>query len=106
MAKYYASEICNEVAGKAVQIHGGYGYIKDYRVERLYRDCRVFTIYDRDFQTRLLQLGGREGSFPGMLKERIFCVEVIDPEHPVPFNPDGEGAICISYDGNPYTIGI
>ena len=57
-------------------------------------------------KTRLLQLGGREGSFPGMLKERIFCVEVIDPEHPVPFNPDGEGAICISYDGNPYTIGI
>jgi alkylation response protein AidB-like acyl-CoA dehydrogenase len=45
IAKYYATEICNEVAGKAVQLHGGYGFIKEYKVERLYRDCRVFTIY-------------------------------------------------------------
>ena len=29
MAKYYAAEVCNEIAGKAVQIHGGYGFIKD-----------------------------------------------------------------------------
>ena len=46
MAKYYASEICNEVAGKALQIHGGYGFVKGFRIERLYRDCRVFTIYE------------------------------------------------------------
>lgn len=46
MAKYYASELCNEIAAKAVQIHGGYGFIRGYRVERFYRDCRVFTIYE------------------------------------------------------------
>jgi len=46
MAKYYASEVCNEIAAKAVQIHGGYGFIKEYKVERMYRDCRVFTIYE------------------------------------------------------------
>jgi alkylation response protein AidB-like acyl-CoA dehydrogenase len=46
MAKYFASETCNDIAAKAVQIHGGYGYIKEYKVERLYRDCRVFTIFE------------------------------------------------------------
>ena len=46
MAKYYASEICNELAAKALQLHGGYGYTKEYRIERLYRDCRVFTIFE------------------------------------------------------------
>ncbi len=46
MAKYFASEVCNEIAAKAVQIHGGYGFIKEYKVERMYRDCRVFTIYE------------------------------------------------------------
>ncbi|MDR0905944.1 MAG: acyl-CoA dehydrogenase family protein [Oscillospiraceae bacterium] len=52
MAKYYASEICNEIAGKAVQIHGGYGYIKEYKVERIYRDCRVFTIFEGTSQVQ------------------------------------------------------
>lgn len=46
MTKYYASEICNELAAKALQLHGGYGYTKEYRIERLYRDCRVFTIFE------------------------------------------------------------
>ena len=46
MAKYYCAEICNEICAKSLQIHGGYGFIKDYKIERLYRDCRVFTIYE------------------------------------------------------------
>ncbi|MBW1696255.1 MAG: acyl-CoA dehydrogenase [Deltaproteobacteria bacterium] len=46
MAKLYASEMVNRVTAKALQIHGGYGFIKDYSVERLYRDARVFTIYE------------------------------------------------------------
>ena len=45
MAKLFASEMANHVTGKALQIHGGYGYTKDYPVERYYRDARVFTIY-------------------------------------------------------------
>ena len=46
MAKLYASEMANRVAYEALQIHGGYGYIKEFPVERYYRDARVFTIYE------------------------------------------------------------
>ena len=44
MAKLYASEICTEVANDAVQIYGGYGYIKDFPVEKFYRDSKLCTI--------------------------------------------------------------
>lgn len=46
MAKLYASETANFCADKAVQIHGGYGYSKEYEVERLYRDARITTLYE------------------------------------------------------------
>jgi alkylation response protein AidB-like acyl-CoA dehydrogenase len=58
MAKYYATEVCNEIAGKAVQIHGGYGYIKEYKVERIYRDCRVFTIFEGTSQVQQMVIAG------------------------------------------------
>jgi len=45
-AKYYASEMAGRVADRAVQIHGGAGYISDYAVERFYRDVRLFRIYE------------------------------------------------------------
>jgi alkylation response protein AidB-like acyl-CoA dehydrogenase len=44
MAKMYASEVCVKVANEAVQIHGGYGYTKDYPVEKFYRDAKLCTI--------------------------------------------------------------
>ena len=46
MAKYYASKVANDVAREAVQIHGGYGYVKEYHVERLYRDAKITEIYE------------------------------------------------------------
>ena len=46
MAKLFASEMVNRITAKAVQIHGGYGFTKEYPVERFYRDARVFTIYE------------------------------------------------------------
>ncbi|MBN2032964.1 MAG: acyl-CoA dehydrogenase [Deltaproteobacteria bacterium] len=46
MAKVFASEMANQVAYQALQIHGGYGYMKDFPVERFYRDARVFTLYE------------------------------------------------------------
>ena len=52
MAKYYAAEIANEVAYKALQIHGGYGYIKDYAIERIYRDARILSIYEGTSQVQ------------------------------------------------------
>ncbi len=44
MAKYYASEVCVRVANEAVQIFGGYGFTKDYPVEKFYRDSKLCTI--------------------------------------------------------------
>ena len=44
MAKYYASEVCVRVANEAVQIFGGYGYTKDFPVEKFYRDAKLCTI--------------------------------------------------------------
>jgi butyryl-CoA dehydrogenase len=46
MAKYYASETANRVTASAVQIHGAYGYSREYLVEKLFRDARVTTIYE------------------------------------------------------------
>lgn len=46
MLKLYGSEVYNRVADKAVQIHGGMGYMKDYPVERFYRDARITRIYE------------------------------------------------------------
>jgi alkylation response protein AidB-like acyl-CoA dehydrogenase len=44
MAKYYASEIATRATNEAVQIHGGYGFIKEFPVEKLYRDVKLMTI--------------------------------------------------------------
>lgn len=46
MAKYFASETAVDVAGEAIQVHGGYGYTTDFDVERYYRDAKVTTIYE------------------------------------------------------------
>ncbi len=46
MAKVFATEAANSIAARAVQIFGGYGYSREYAVERLYRDARVTTIYE------------------------------------------------------------
>lgn len=59
MAKYYASEVCNEIAAKALQLHGGYGYIKDYKIERMFRDCRIFTIYEGTSQVQQMVISSK-----------------------------------------------
>jgi acyl-CoA dehydrogenase len=51
-AKYFASETVGRVADRAVQIHGGAGYIADYGIERLYRDVRLFRIYEGTSQVQ------------------------------------------------------
>ena len=45
-AKLFASTIANEVTREAVQIHGGYGYVREYQVERMMRDAKVTEIYE------------------------------------------------------------
>ncbi|MDD3743055.1 MAG: acyl-CoA dehydrogenase family protein, partial [Lentimicrobiaceae bacterium] len=46
MAKYYAAEAAMWVITEAVQIHGGYGYVKEYHVERLMREAKLTQIYE------------------------------------------------------------
>ena len=46
MAKLFASEMCERVTSKAIQIHGGYGYVKEYDAERHWRDSRITEIYE------------------------------------------------------------
>jgi acyl-CoA dehydrogenase len=52
--KLFASEMCGRVADRAVQIHGGAGYVSDYAVERFYRDVRLFRIYEGTTQIQQL----------------------------------------------------
>jgi len=46
MAKYFATEKCMDVVDYALQMHGGYGYLREYPIERYYRDLRVHRILE------------------------------------------------------------
>ncbi|MBR3301677.1 MAG: acyl-CoA dehydrogenase family protein [Firmicutes bacterium] len=59
MAKYFCSETCNQVAAAALQIHGEYGYMKGSEIERKYRDCRVFTIFEGSSQIQQMIIAGQ-----------------------------------------------
>jgi butyryl-CoA dehydrogenase len=54
MAKYFATEAANRNAARAVQLHGGYGFFEEYEVARIYRDARVYTIYEGTSQIQKL----------------------------------------------------
>lgn len=56
IAKYVATENCFACVDRAMQIHGGYGYMRESEIERLYRDCRVLRIYEGTSQIQLLTL--------------------------------------------------
>ncbi len=57
MAKLYSSEAANRVCYRALQIHGGYGYVNDYAIERLTRDARVTTLYEGTSEIQRLVIG-------------------------------------------------
>ena len=57
MAKLFASEMAEQVCSDAIQIHGGYGYVADFPVERLYRDMRVTKIYEGTSDIQRLVIG-------------------------------------------------
>lgn len=62
MSKYYAAETAVEVANQALQIHGGYGYINGYPIERIYRDARVLTIYEGTSQIQKIVISKYVGT--------------------------------------------
>ena len=53
IAKYYASEVCIRIASDSLQIHGGSGYMRDYPIERIYRDARITNIYEGTSQIQI-----------------------------------------------------
>ncbi|MEH0007236.1 MAG: acyl-CoA dehydrogenase family protein [Flavobacteriales bacterium] len=57
MCKLYASEACVKIANEAVQIHGGYGYIKDFPVEKFYRDAKLCTIGEGTSEIQKVVIG-------------------------------------------------
>ncbi len=59
LAKYYATEMGNRVAYQAVQIHGGVGYMKEFNVERHYRDVRITNIYEGTSQLQVVAAIGK-----------------------------------------------
>lgn len=57
MAKLFASQMAERVCSQAIQIHGGYGYLTDFPVEKYYRDCRVTQIYEGTSEVQRLVIG-------------------------------------------------
>jgi alkylation response protein AidB-like acyl-CoA dehydrogenase len=57
MAKLYASEMAERVCSAAIQVHGGYGYVADFPVERIYRDVRVCQIYEGTSDVQKILIG-------------------------------------------------
>ena len=60
MAKLHASEAAMWIATKAIQVHGGYGYIKEYVVERNFRDAKITEIYEGTSEIQRIVIAARE----------------------------------------------
>jgi hypothetical protein len=69
LIKYYASEMCNKVTYDAIQVHGGTGYMKEFNVERHYRDARITSIYEGTSQLQVV--GAIGGILSGALNEEL-----------------------------------
>ena len=80
LAKGMGSEFCNQNAYDAIQIHGGSGFMKDYPVERIYRDARITSIYEGTTQLQVVAAirGVTTGAY--LTKIREFEAEQIKPE--------------------------
>ncbi|WP_342246626.1 acyl-CoA dehydrogenase family protein [Pseudomonas sp. OTU5201] len=62
-AKLYASEIAEQVCSSAIQVHGGYGYLEDYPVEKYYRDARITQIYEGSSEVQRLVIARELASY-------------------------------------------
>ncbi|MFO8086370.1 MAG: acyl-CoA dehydrogenase family protein [Bacteroidales bacterium] len=80
LTKLFASEYANEIAYDALQVHGGSGYMKDYPVERLYRDARITNIYEGTTQLQVVAAirGVSNGAFLKVMEE--FSEQKLNPE--------------------------
>ncbi len=80
LVKLFASEYCNQIAYDAIQIHGGTGFMKDFPVERLYRDARITTIYEGTSQLQVVAAirGVGNGAFLKLMQE--YHARTVRPE--------------------------
>jgi alkylation response protein AidB-like acyl-CoA dehydrogenase len=80
LAKGISSEFCNQLAYDAVQIHGGSGFMKDYPVERIYRDARITSIYEGTTQLQVVAAirGVTTGAYLDQI--RVYEAEKVAPE--------------------------
>jgi hypothetical protein len=71
MAKGMSSEICNQIAYDSLQIHGGSGFMKDYPIERIYRDARITSIYEGTTQLQVVAAvrGVTTGGYLAQMRE-------------------------------------
>jgi 3-(methylthio)propanoyl-CoA dehydrogenase len=81
LLKLFSSEYSNQIAYDSLQIHGGAGFMKDFPIERIYRDARITTIYEGTSQLQVVAAirGVTTGVFLGRIKE--FELEVVKPEY-------------------------
>ena len=80
LTKLYSSEYCNQIAYDALQIHGGTGFMKDFPIERIYRDARITTIYEGTSQLQVVAAirGVGSGAYLKILKE--YEAQTVKPE--------------------------
>ena len=71
MAKRYATDACSKIADDALQIHGGYGYLSDYPLERIVRDLRVHQILEGTNEIMRLIISRQ------LLKEWKLCLYIV-----------------------------
>jgi 3-(methylthio)propanoyl-CoA dehydrogenase len=71
LLKLIASEYSNEIAYDALQVHGGAGFMKDFPVERIYRDARITSIYEGTSQLQVVAAirGVTSGTYLGYIRE-------------------------------------
>ncbi|HNS00249.1 MAG TPA: acyl-CoA dehydrogenase family protein [Planctomycetota bacterium] len=88
IAKAYASEMCNQVAYDAIQIHGGAGFMRDFNVERLARDARITSIYEGTTQLQVI------GALPGVTAGTLGRFLDTLAAGPIPANLSELAALC------------